>query len=74
MKWVNVNELSSVLPTMGNILCSRNEYCLHILYSCFLVWAGTTEKVLYPMVKDTVWCEVSKEHPGIPHMPVVCHL
>ncbi|XP_033606287.1 uncharacterized protein LOC111861613 isoform X2 [Cryptotermes secundus] len=26
------------------------------------VWAGTTEKVLFAMVNDTLWCEVSKEH------------
>jgi hypothetical protein len=47
-----------------DILCLRSEDCLHILYYCFLGWAGTTEKILFPMLKDTVWCEVNKEHPG----------
>jgi hypothetical protein len=45
------------------------------MYSCFLGWGGTTEKkIRFSMVKEAVWHEESKEHTGIPHVPLACHL
>jgi hypothetical protein len=37
-------------------------------------WGGTAKKNLFSMLKDAVWREASKEHTGIPHVPLACHL